>query len=95
MSLKRPAAKEVTVLIARMRAICAKLDDCPVKKARDPSQLDCISCILADVETMVAELKVLRGFKVQITQYGTTVTKLEATIEPELVPLLKKEITED
>jgi hypothetical protein len=95
MSLKKPAAKEIKTLIAKMRDICDRLDDCPVKRARKPSQLDCIACILGDVQVMAEELKALREFKVQATQYGTNITKLEVTLEPELMPLLKSEIKED
>lgn len=94
MSLKKPATKEVKTLIFAMRLLCNKLGDCPIKAARNPSQLDCIACILQDVQTMAQELKSLREFKVQMTQYGTSITKLEAVLEPELVSLLTKEIKE-
>jgi len=92
--IKKPAAREIKVLIAKMRALCEEIGDCPIKAARDPSQLDCISCILQDVETMAKELASLRLFKEQLTQYGTTVTKLEGTLKPESSGLLKSQIQE-
>lgn len=92
MSLKKPAEKEIKVLIAKMRTTCEALKDCPIKPAREPSQLDCIACILEDVGVMVEELSSLRKFKEQVTQYGTSVTKLEATLNPEMLALLRSQI---
>lgn len=94
MALKKPAEKEIKVLIAKMRLTCETLADCPIKPAREPSQLDCIACILEDVGIMVKELSSLREFKAQVTQYGTTVTKFEAALNPDVLPLLRSQIKE-
>lgn len=90
--MKKPAEKEIKNLIRQMRQTCARLDDCPVGKARSPSQMDCISCILQDVEVMRQELQQLRQFKAQVTMYGTSLTKLEATLDPQLLPVLKSQM---
>lgn len=90
--MKRSAEAEVKNLLRRVRLVCDKLNDCPVKKARQPSQLDCFVCILQDVESMRAELKALREFKAQATMYGTSITKLEASMDETLIPILKRQM---
>jgi hypothetical protein len=90
--MKPPADKEMRVLIAKLRVICEETGDCPVAKARQPSQLDCFACFANDLDTIINELVELRNFKDQITQYGTKHTKLEAVYRPETLELLKKEL---
>jgi len=79
--MRKPAEKEVKNLLRKMRLVCDELGDCPVKKARNPTQLDCFTCILQDVEVMREELGKLREFKKQITLYGTSTTKLEVALD--------------
>jgi hypothetical protein len=43
---------------------------------------------------MSDELKALREFKTKVTEYGTTITKLECIEEPALLELLKKQMKE-
>jgi hypothetical protein len=90
--MKRSAEAEVKNLIRRVRLVCDQLNDCPIKKARQPSQLDCLVCILTDMESMRAELKSLREFKAQATIYGTSITKLEASLDESLLPVLKDQM---
>lgn len=92
-NLKRSAEAEVKNLIRKMRLVCDQVGDCPVKKARQPGQLDCLICILADVESMRAELRSLRDWKAQATMYGTHgLTKLEASLDESLLPILKRQM---
>jgi hypothetical protein len=74
--MKRSAEAEVKNLIRKYRLVCERVHDCPIKPARQPGQLDCVSCIFRDID-------VLTG-KSEKTDYGTTITKLEA-IENETV----------
>lgn len=90
--MKKQAEAEVKNLIRRIRIVCNEVGDCPIKAAREPSQLDCVACILRDLGQMAEELKALREFKAKVTEYGTTLTKLECLEEPALVELLKKQI---
>ena len=90
--MKKPAEVEVKNLIRKVRLVCDQLNDCPTKKARQPSQLDCMACILQDVESMQVELKALREFKAQATMYGTTITKLEASMDESLIPIIKRQM---
>ena len=76
-------------LIEKMRAVCAEVGDCPIAPARDPSQLDCLQCAFTDLDLIIEELSQLRAFKISLTMYGTTVTKLEATRDPTLIRVLK------
>jgi hypothetical protein len=75
-----------------MRKTCDAIGDCPIVKARLRSQHDCLVCILNDVETMKNELKALRQWKLEQTIYGTSITKLEASLDPDLLPMLKKQL---
>lgn len=91
--MKKSAEHMVKDLIRKYRLVCEQLNDCPVKKARQPSQLDCWVCILQDVEVMRAELKGLREFKLHVTMYGTRgLTKLEASLDSSLLPVLREQI---
>lgn len=82
------------MLIAKLRVVCEEVEDCPLVKARQPSQLDCFACFANDLDTIINELVELRRFKDQITQYGTKHTKLEAIYRPETIELLKKELAQ-
>ena len=79
-------------MIRKMRLVCESLGDCPVKKARQPSQLDCLVCLIQDMESMRVELKSLREFKAQATMYGTSITKLEASLDESLIPILRRQM---
>ena len=92
--MKRQAEQEVKNLIRRVRLVCTEVGDCPIKSAREPSQLDCIACIFRDISLMADELKALRDFKAKVTEYGSQITKLEAIEEPALLELLKRQIKE-
>jgi hypothetical protein len=92
--MKPATDKEMRVILARLRVVCEEVGDCPVAKARQPSQLDCFSCLINDMNTMTDELVELRKFKAQATQYGTRTTKLMAVFHPEVIDQLKQEITE-
>lgn len=90
--MKPATDREMRVILAKLRVVCTEVDDCPVSKARQPSQLDCFSCMMVDLNSMVDELIALRAFKDQITQYGTHLTKLEAVLRPEILGKLKEEM---
>lgn len=90
--MKRSAEQEVKNLIRKYRLVCTKLNDCPVKKARQPGQLDCLVCILQDVDMMREELKGLREFKLRATLYGTSLTKLEVSMDESLLPVLEQQM---
>lgn len=90
--MKRSAEQEVKNLLRKYRLVCDELNDCPVKKARQPGQLDCLVCVLQDVDVMREELKGLREFKVRATLYGTSLTKLEVSLDASLLPVLKEQI---
>jgi len=90
--MKAIAEKEVKNLIRKMRLVCDSVGDCPIKAARDRSQMDCIACVFRDIGMMAEELRALRQFKVAVTEYGSQITKLECIEEPTLVEMLKKQI---
>jgi hypothetical protein len=92
--MKKPAETEIKQLIRRMRLVCDTVGDCPIKAARDRSQIDCLGCILRDISLMAEELRALRDFKTKVTEYNSTITKLEAVEEPALLESLKKQIKE-
>jgi hypothetical protein len=90
--MKKQAEQEVKNLIRRVRIVCADVGDCPVRSAREPSQLDCIACVFRDISMMADELKALREFKAKVTEYGSQITKLECIEEPALLDVLKRQI---
>jgi len=91
--MKKPAEQEIKAWLRKVRLVCNEVGDCPVRSAREPSQLDCIACVFRDIGMMCEELKSLREFKAKVTEYGTTLTKLEVVEEPTLLPLLKQQIS--
>jgi len=84
MSLKKSAEHIVKDLIRKYRLVCERVHDCPVRPARQPGQLDCISCIFRDID-------VLTG-KAQTTDYGTTITKLEGVDNETVVLILRRQM---
>jgi hypothetical protein len=90
--MKRQAEQEVKNLIRRVRLVCVEVGDCPVRSAREPSQLDCVACIFRDISLMADELKALREFKAKVTEYGSQITKLECIEDAALLDTLRKQI---
>jgi hypothetical protein len=90
--MKAIAEKEVKNLIRKMRLVCDNVGDCPIKAARDRSQMDCIACVFRDISLMADELKALRDFKTKVTEYNSSITKLECIEDAALLEMLKKQI---
>jgi len=85
--MKKAAEHSVKDLIRNYRVICDRLGDCPIRKARQPAQLDCVSCIFSDIA-------VLTG-KSEKTDYGTTITKLEAIENETVLRILIRQMGRD
>lgn len=90
--MKRSAERMMKDIIRRYRLVCRRLNDCPIGRARQPTQTDCLVCILQDVEVMHKELRGLREFKLHATLYGTSLTKLEVSMDESLLPALKEQV---
>ena len=91
--MRKFAETEIKILIKKVRGICIELDDCPIMRAREPNQLDCITCIIQDAVSMKEKLKIVREFvEKQGTIYGTSITKLEVALDSSLLPDLKKQM---
>lgn len=82
--MKRPAEQVVKDLIRKYRLVCERVHDCPIKPARQPGQLDCLSCFLRDVDVVTG--------KAEKTEYGTTVTKLEAIDNETVLRVLMRQM---
>lgn len=89
--MKPVVEKEFRVLIAKMRVVCEQTDCCTVAKARQPSQLDCTSCILSDMDSIITELVSLRDLRDKMVACPVKRTKLEAVFIPETLEQFKKE----
>ena len=79
------------MLIARMRVVCEQTDCCTVVKARQPSQLDCVACLLDDMDSIITELVELRKLRDQLVALPVKRTKLEVVFLPETMEQYKKE----
>jgi len=90
--MKRTAEQAVKDFIRKYRVICNRLNDCPIKKARQPSQLDCITCILEDIEILKKKARAFDKIQAEATEYGTTTTKLEAVDDESMTAILKRQM---
>ena len=90
--MKKSAEHIVKDLIRKMREVCNKVGDCPIKKARLPTQEDCIVCLFEDHQVLADKAALSRASEDQRTTYGTSITKLEVVLRPELLPELAKQI---
>ena len=90
--MKRMAEQAIKDLIREYRVICNRLNDCPIKPARQPSQLDCITCIKADIEVLKKKARAFDKIQAEATEYGTTTTKLEAVGDTSMTVILRRQM---
>lgn len=90
--MKRAAEAEIKDFIRSYRLICERLKDCPIKPARQPSQLDCWTCMKTDIDNIKKKARAFDKIQAEVTDYGTTITKLEAMDDEGTITILKRQM---